>query len=134
MKESKCLLVAPMCTPWVTTLEASNDGINRAVSIGADDALRAVAKKIGKRTYLLYAHEGHFAGLEANRKVDDEIISGVFYVVAVDEKGQLISMTDKQLMKYAMRFYEPEHYEYSEVLANWSDRLFRRLETMAESS
>ena len=135
MREIKCLSVAPMCSPWVTTIEASMDAFNKAVSIGADeelvDDIRAVVKKIGKRTYAVYAYDGVFAGLEANRKVDGEIISGVFYVVAVDKNGHPTSMTEEQMLKYMMRFYEPEEYSCCDVLENWSDKLLKELDDMA---
>ena len=135
MREIKCLSVAPMCSPWVTTIEASINAFNKAVSIGADDELmddiRAVAKKIGKRTYVVYAYDGLFAGLEANRKVGGEIISGVFYVVVVDKNGHPTSMTEEQMMKYMMRFYVPEEYSYCDVLENWSDKLLKEIDDMA---
>ena len=131
MREIKCLSVSPGCSPWVTTIETSVDAFNKAVSIGAEDELRAVAKRIGKYTYVLYAYDGMFAGLDVNRKVDGEIISGVFYIIAVDKKGHPISMTDKQMMKYMMQFYEPEHYSYRDVLSNWSDYMLKELDDMA---
>ena len=34
MREIKCLSVAPMCSPWVTTIEASVDAFNKAVNSG----------------------------------------------------------------------------------------------------
>ena len=131
MREIKCLSVASMCSPWVTTIEASVDAFNKAVSIGADEELRAVAKRIGKRTYILYAYDGVFAGLEANRKVCGEIICGVFYVVAVNKNGQPTSMMEKQMRKYMMKFYKPEYYTSYDVLSNWSDQLLKELDDMA---
>jgi hypothetical protein len=124
-----------MCTPWVTTIEASIDAFNKAVSIGADeelmDDIRAVAKRIGKRTYVLYAYDGVFAGFEANRKVCGESICGVFYVVAVNKNGQPTSMTENQMLKYMMKFYKPEYYTSYDVLSNWSDQLLKELDDMA---
>lgn len=134
MREIKCLSVSPKCTPWVTTIEASIDSFNKAVSVGADeeliDDIRAVAKRIGKRTYVVYAYGGLFAGFEANRKVCGEIICGVFYVVVVDKNGHPTSMTEEQMMRYMMKFYEPEHYTSYDVLSNWSDQLLNELDDM----
>ena len=61
----------------------------------------------------------------------NEIICGVFYIVAVDDEGKPVSMTDKQMMKYMMRFYEPEKYSYHDVLENWSDSLMKEIDSMA---
>lgn len=103
--------------------------------IGADeelmDDIRAVAKRIGKCTYAVYAYDGLFAGLEANRKVCGEIICGVFYVVAVDKNGHPTSMTEEQMMKYMMKFYEPEEYSYCDVLENGSNQLLKEIDDMA---
>ena len=135
MREIKCLSVSPGCSPWVTTIEASVDAFNKAVSIGSDEELmgdiRAVAKRIGKRTYILHAYVSVLEDLEPNRKVGDEIICGVFYIVAVDDEGKPVSMTDKQMMNYMMRFYEPEVYSYYDALENWSDNLLKEINDMA---
>lgn len=133
MREIKCLSVSPKCTPWVTTLETSVDAFNKAVSIGSNEELRAVTKRIGKRTYAVYAYESVFEDLEPNRKVGDEIICGVFYIVAVDDTFKPVSMTEKQMMKYMMKFYEPENYDYSDVLDDWSNRMIRELDKLRSS-
>ena len=130
MREIKCLIVMPGQVPEKTTLEASVAAFNRAVSIGSEYELLAVSKRIGKRTYILHAYDSVLEDLEPNRKVGDEIICGVFYIVAVDDEGKPVSMTDMQMMKYMMRFYEPEKYSYHDVLENWSDCLIRELEEM----
>lgn len=130
MREIKCLSVSPKCTPWVTTLETSVDAFNKAVSIGSNEELRAVSKRIGKRTYAIYAYESVFEDLEPNRKIGDEIICGVFYIISVDDAGKPVSMTDRQMMKYMIRFYEPEKYSYDDVLENWSYCMEREIDSM----
>ena len=130
MREIKCLSVSPKCTPWVTTLETTVDAFNKAVSIGSNEELRAVTKRIGRRTYAVYAYESVFEDLEPNRKIGDEIMCGVFYIVAVDDTFKPVSMTDKQMMKYMMRFYEPEEYTYHDVLENWSECVLKELDSM----
>ncbi len=130
MREIKCLMVMPGQVPMTTTLEASVTAFNKAVSVGSEYELIAVSKQIGKRTYILHAYDSVLEAVEPNRKVGDEIICGVFYVVAVDNSGIPISMTERQIMKYILRFYEPEKYSYHDVLENWSDCLIRELEEM----
>ena len=131
MRTIKALMVAPMQTPKSISLETSIASFNRAVSIGADEELHVAAKRLGKCSYILYAPDAFFAGLEANRKVRGEIISGFFYVIAVDKKNQPVSLTDEQMERYMIRFYQPEHYENSEVLNNWSERLLKDLDDIA---
>ena len=132
MREIKCLMVMPRQTPDVTTIEASVEAFNKAVSIGSEYELRAVSKRIGKRTYAIYAYESVFEDLEPNRKIGDEIICGVFYMVAVDDTFKPVSMTEKQMMKCMMRFYEPEEYSYHDVLENWSECLLKKLDGMSK--
>lgn len=131
MREIKCLMLMPGQTPAVTTLEASLTAFNKAVSIETEYELRAVSKRIGKRTYAIYAYESVFEDLEPNRKIGDEIMCGVFYIVAVDDTFKPVSMTEKQMMKYMMRFYEPEKYSYHDVLENWSECMGREIDSMA---
>lgn len=130
MREIKCLMVMPGQTPTVTSLEASVTAFNKAVSIGSYDELRAVAKRIGKRTYVLYAYDSVTEDLEPNRKVGDEIICGTFYIVAVDDAGKPVSMTERRMMKYMLMFYEPENYSYFDVVTNWSDQLLKEIDDM----
>lgn len=134
MRVIEALKIAPMHTPSVTTLEANMAAFNRAVSIGADEELRAVAKKIGKCAYILYAPDAFFAGLNANRMVQGEIISGVFYIVAVDKNLHPISLTEDQIMKYMMLFFAPEFYDESETLRNWSEQLIKEIDSMDVST
>ena len=131
MGEIKCLIVMPGQVPERTTLEVSVTAFNRAVSIGSEYELLAVSKRIGKRTYILHAYDSVLEDLEPNRKIGDEIVCGVFYIVTVDDAGKPISMTDKQMMKYMMRFYEPEVYSYYDVLENWSACLMKEIDSMA---
>ena len=130
MREIKCLMVIPGQTPAVTTIEASLTAFNKAVSIETEYELRAVSKRIGKRTYAIYAYESVFEDLEPNRKIGDEIICGVFYIISVDDAGKPVSMTDRQMMKYMIRFYEPEKYSYDDVLENWSYCMEREIDSM----
>jgi hypothetical protein len=97
MREIKCLMMMPKQTPDVTTLEASLTAFNKAVSIGSEYELRAVSKRVGKRTYAIYAYESVFEDLEPNRKIGDEIVCGVFYIVAVDDTFKPVSMTERQM-------------------------------------
>lgn len=131
MREIKCLMVMPMHTPQVTTLEVSMKAFSKAVSIGSEEDLRLTAKKIGKNTYILYAADALFAELAANRNVNGEIISGTFYVVAVDKERIPVSLSEEQMMRYMMMFYEPERYSYRDVVTNWSKYMMKELECLS---
>ena len=55
------------------------------------------------------------ASLEPNRHIGDDIIVGNIYVVATDDLGVPISMTDFQVSKYALRFLYPEEFDDIDV-------------------
>ena len=47
-------------------------------------------------------------GLEPNRRLGNDILCGVFYVVADDEEGNLASLSEKQQARYAQMFQHPD--------------------------
>ena len=63
-------------------------------------------------------------GLQANRKIGKQIIAGVFYVVGIDETGNLTSLSHNDIDKYWSDLYEPEQYSEDEVKSNYTDSFF----------
>ena len=59
--------------------------------------------------------EGKLIGLEPNRRLGKDILCGVFYVVAEDEQGNLISLTAEQERKYSNMFWNPDAIAVDEI-------------------
>ena len=78
------LMIEPQETPVISTLDTTIEAFNSAVSIGSSESGVAKAKKLSAGIYAIFNRAGLFADLEANRIIDDEIISGVIYIVGVD--------------------------------------------------
>jgi len=117
MKENKIkvLMVEPGKNPTETVLENNLSALQRAVSIGASHKGLIEVVYLDSEVLILCNEEAKLIGLEGNRRVNGEIIAGVFYVVGGSSDGEFVSLTDKQFERYKARFWEPESYTQEEV-------------------
>lgn len=77
---------------------------------------------LDKDAGLLRNKEGALLGLKGNRKVNDEIIAGTFFIVGIDDKGYISSLSDELLEKYKKRFWNIENYTDKEVSKSYWDK------------
>ena len=115
-KEITVLMVEPGQHPKVTTIRDDLDSLQKAVSIGADYQGLIEFVYLEDNVSLLLNEEGKLIGLEPNRRLGDDILCGVFYVVAENDEGELISLTEAQLEHYSKRFEHIEPIDKAEVL------------------
>lgn len=54
--------------------------------------------------------EGKLNGMAPNRRLEDDIICGPFFLVGDDLAGGLCSLTDEQVARYTELFREPEQF------------------------
>ena len=54
--------------------------------------------------------EGKLNGMAPNRRLEDDIICGPFFLVGDDLEGGLCSLTDEQVARYTELFREPEQF------------------------
>ncbi|MBE6984602.1 MAG: DUF3846 domain-containing protein [Ruminococcaceae bacterium] len=113
--EIKVLKVEPMNEPKVVTLKTDLDSLQKAVSIGADYQGLIEIITIDDGVCILCNEEGKLIGLDGNRRIGNDIIAGVFYVVGENDEGELISLTDQQLEFYEKRFFFPEYYTKEDI-------------------
>ena len=119
----KVLMVEPGEHPKEVELDNNLDALQKAVSIGCEE--QGLIEIIGLEDgiCLLCNEEGKLIGLEGNRKVGRDIITGVFYVVGEDGCGNLTSLPKDKIESYQKRFWEPEHYTEADI----DHALFMRL-------
>ena len=118
MKENeiKVLKVEPMKAPTVVTLNNDLDALQKAVSEGCEHQGLIEIIPIADGISILCNEEGKLLGLPGNRRLGNDIIAGIFYVVGDNaETGELCSLTDRQLMFYNMVFAIPEVFTDEEV-------------------
>ena len=110
MKEKKInvLMVEPHKPPCMVKLNNDLDSLQKAVSIGADEQGLIELVYLEDNISILCNEEGKLIGLEPNRRLGDDILCGVFYVVADDEEGNLASLTEAQQERYARMFWESD--------------------------
>ena len=130
MKENyiKVLMVKPMEHPKVVTIPNNITTFNHLVSLDnyytCDAEILLIESYIG----ILRNSEGSLLNLKGNRKVNDEIIAGTFFVVGFDEHGFISSLTDDNIQKFSERFWEIEEYNDKEVSNAYWDSFVMSIE------
>ena len=109
-------MVEPLKEPKVVKLKTDLDSLQKAVSIGADYQGLIEIISLGDGVCLLCNEEGKLIGLEGNRRIHNDIITGVFYVVGETYDGELTSLTQDQIHTYRNRFLHPEHYTKEDIM------------------
>ena len=117
MKETKikALKIEPGLHPYVVELSTDLDSLQKAVSIGTPDQGLIEFVYLEDNVSILCNEEGKLIGLEANRRLGDDILCGVVYVVAENDEGELISLTLEQQVHYTQMFWEPDVIDQDEV-------------------
>ena len=114
-KKIKALIVKPCERPCAVELCNDLDSLQKAVSIGADYQGLIEFVYLEDNVSILCNEEGKLIGLEPNRRLGKDILCGVFYVVAEDEQGNLISLTAEQERKYSNMFWDPDVIAVDEI-------------------
>lgn len=114
-KEITVLMVEPGKHPRVTTIKDDLDSLQKAVSIGADYQGLIEFVSLGNGDCIMCNEEGKLIGLEGNRRLGNDILVGVIYIMSENEDGELISLTEKKIKRYAELFWEPETFDCAEI-------------------
>ena len=114
-RQVKALMVEPNERPKLTELHCDLDSLQKAVSIGAPEQGLIEYVYIQDNVSVLCNEEGKLIGLTPNRRLGDDILCGVFYVVADDGEGELTSLTKEQIEAYTEMFYSYEDISPDEV-------------------
>ena len=123
-KEITVLMVEPGQHPKVTTLKDDLDSLQKAVSIGADYQGLIEFVSLGNGDCIMCNEEGKQIGLEGNRRLGNDILVGVFYIMSENEEGELISLTESKIKRYTNLFWEPESFDRADIEAATICRLF----------
>ena len=117
MKEKRiqALMIEPGKHPCVVELKNDLDSLQKAVSIGAPDQGLVEFVYIEDNVSILCNEEGKLMGLAPNRRLDEDILCGVFYIVAEGNNGDLKSLTYEQQDRYSKMFWNVDTIDKSEV-------------------
>ena len=114
----KALMVKPNEHPTIALLIDDGKFLNCMVGADTDFNLTATALEIESGIIALHSDEGILLGMPPNRKIGSKIIAGTFYVVG-HHKGNLRSLTDKEITRFTLRFWEPEIHSEDNMLDSW---------------
>ena len=120
------LIVQPGRHPQITQLCDDKDFLNLSVSRDTDFICSATATPLEKGIAIIHSQEGASLCQTGNRRVRDRIIAGTFYIAGVKD-GKLRSLTDKEISKFTLRFWEPEMFTDDEIFDSWFDDIFEHL-------
>ena len=112
----RVLLIEPMQHPRAHDIEPTMHAFREAVNVGAAYNGKVEAKKLERGIYAMYNKDRFLSDLVPNRRIGDDIIVGKMFVVAVDDHRKPISMTDEQMIKYALRFWHAEEFDDMDVM------------------
>ena len=124
----RALMVEPGKPPHGVWMVLSHESLSNAVRNGDDDLGRARIRKVEPGVYVLYNDGGILLDLPGNRRVGKMAICGVFYVIATDEQGYIMSLPDDTLRRYQRLLWEPEEIPYHELVQAHMDDFLRQLD------
>lgn len=116
------LIVPQNQHPQITQLCDDRAFLDLSVSRGTDFMCSAIATSLEKGIAIIYAQEGVLLCLPGNRRVGNRIVAGTFYVVGVKD-DKLRSLTDAEITKYTLQFWEPEIISEDEILGSYLDHI-----------
>ena len=114
-KELTVLMVEPGQHPKVTKIKDDLDALQKAVSIGADYQGLIEFVSLGNGDCIMCNEEGKLIGLEGNRRLGNDILVGVIYIMSENEDGELLSLTEQKIKRYTELFWEPEAFDCTEI-------------------
>lgn len=114
-KEITVLMVEPGKHPKVTTLKDDLDSLQKAVSIGSEYQGLIEFVSLGNGDCIMCNEEGKLIGLEGNRRLGNDILVGVFYIMSENEDGELLSLTERKIKHYSNVFWEPETFDRIDI-------------------
>ena len=114
-KELTVLMVEPGRHPKVTKIKDDLDSLQKAVSIGADYQGLIEFVSLGNGDCIMCNEEGKLIGLDGNRRLGNDILVGVFYIMSENEDGELLSLSEKKIKRYTELFWEPETFDRTDI-------------------
>ena len=113
------LKIEPGKNPCICQLCDDTDYLNYSVSLNSNIPFMASACKLDKNIAIICCPNGALFSLPGNRRVEDQIICGVFYIVRV-QNGKLQSLTDTDVVKYTLEYWSTESFTEDEIMDSWN--------------
>ena len=112
------LIIQPNQHPQITQLCDDRIFLDLSVSRGTDFFCTAEVMPLDENLVILYPQQGALLCLPGNRKIKDHIIAGTFYIAGVN-RGALRSLTDEEIIRLTLQYWDTEIFTEDEVLDSW---------------
>ena len=112
------LMFKPGQNPMPCQLCDDGEYLNHCISGNSCLIYTAGAFRLEDNIAVVYCRNGYLFSLPCNRRVGDHIICGTFYIVRVKD-GHLVSLTDCDVVKYSLEYWQSEHYDDQEIIDSW---------------
>ncbi len=99
----KVLYIEPGKRPYRSEIPDRLDAMQQAVQ-GLIEFV-----PLSDEVLLVCNEEGKINGMQYNRRIENDIIAGPFFLIGNDEEGECRSLTTEEMKQYMDRFYEPEN-------------------------
>lgn len=126
MKNIRTLLIAPSKHPEICYIKPAMKAFRKAVNADNIKYGDVEAKKLEKQIFAVFNKDRFLADLEPNRRIGDDIIAGTMYIVAVNEQRFPVSLTEEQVSKYMLRFWNTEDFDDMDIAEANLNTLFSR--------
>ena len=111
-------MIEPNKSPCVVELMTDLDSLQKAVSIGAPEQGLIEFVYLEDNVSIMCNEEGKLIGLEPNRRLGNDILVGTVYVVAENDEGELMSLTN-YCQSLSPNFQQPKSNEtYIAILSH----------------
>ena len=105
----------------ITILKVEPGKVPETVTI--PNTLEAAQKMVGgyievialDNACLVCNEDGKLNGLEGNRRLGNDIITGTFFLAGCTDDGDFCSLTPEQMEHFTQRFAQPETFQPGEV-------------------
>lgn len=111
----KALMVEPLNHPKEIYIINNQDVFSILVSMDNYYISDAKLTYLDENVAIIHNEEAELLNLKGNRRIDDKIIAGTFFVVGINDTGIITSLTDEMLEKYKKTFWNIEVYSDKEV-------------------
>ena len=112
------LKIEPNQSPYPCQICDDGEYLNHCVSPAFPLIYTASALKLENNIAAVFCRNGYLFSLPPNRKVQDKIICGVFYIVRVKD-AKLQSLTDADVVKYSLEYWAAKSFTKDDLEKSW---------------
>ena len=120
----RALLIEPIEHPKALRIKPTMQSFKKLVGANKSKHGGIETKRLESNLYVVFNKDRFLTDFKANRRIGDDILVGNMLIVAIDEGRQPISLTDDQVSRYTLRFWNVESFDDMDVVEANLNTLF----------